>query len=1014
MQSPTTGVPASGSDSSSTDRWCLRQHQFQPAQAGVDGALFALGNGALGIGGGLEEEDAPAGGCFHAGVYDTQAIHYHERFPGYARRNNTRVPLADGRRLRLRLDGVPVDLASCRWLHFQRSLDLHTGVLHRTSRLVTAQGHQLTIDAQRLVAPQSDVLAVRYTIAVDRDCDVQLESCIALADAATTRNDDPRIGVAADSRLVLEASGANDHATWVLQHARGSDIGVACAQCHHPDPEWTAAPVQASDADALGLTRHFQLRARARQTYALEIFTGYAVGAAGAQRGSLVEQACASVQQARSTGFAALRSARARATAAFWDHANVDIDIETDPTTVLALRFNLFHLWQSASRDPRYGTAAKGLTGEGYEGHCFWDTEAFALPMMVFTAPQIARAMLGFRYAQLDAARAHARELNHPTGALFPWRTIAGNECSAHYPTGSAAYHINADIAYALGLYLDATDDVALLLEGGAELLFETARIWPQVGNFDSLRGDGFGIFGVTGPDEYTVLVNNNFYTNRMAQQHLRRAVAVWNRLRDIQPDALNALAKRLKLHENEVQHWHRIAQAMLLPIEPALGVFAQDDGFLHKPHWPHPIDGDGTRPLLLDCHPLTLYRHQVCKQADVVMALVLAGDGLDTAIKRRSFDYYEAITTHDSTLSPASHAIVASELGLQDKALGYFQAALRMDLDNRHSNTGHGVHMAAMAGSWLALTWGFGGMRVVDGELAFSPSLPPGWRGYAFTVQWRGSSLRVDVDKTGARYRLLSGPRQSVIDGDQRLHLSAPAQSRTDAPTVFPRPCQALIFDLDGVLTDTAQLHYHAWKRLADEIGVVFTANDNHRLKGVDRNASLEIILERATRRYSSAEKSALAARKNDYFQQLISEIGPEQLFLGVERLLRAARARGLRIALASSSRNATTIVRRLGIIGYFDTIVDAGAIARAKPAPDIFLAAAAALNVEPQACIGIEDAAAGIVALKAAQMPSVGIGDKDELAEADVVLPSIAAFALESFVAAPDTVSSATGATA
>nr|MBA2239034.1 beta-phosphoglucomutase [Lysobacter sp.] len=557
---------------------------------------------------------------------------------------------------------------------------------------------------------------------------------------------------------------------------------------------------------------------------------------------------------------------------------------------------------------------------------------------------------------------------------------------------------------------LDATEDVDFMLEAGAEMLFETARIWPQVGHFDRRRGGSFGIHGITGPDEYSALVDNNFYTNRMAQQHLLRAAAVWKQLSSSHPRELAALAARLALDASEVQVWERAAESMQLPYDEEHGIYAQDDAFLNSPRWDFAANATD-RPLLLVCHPLTLYRHQICKQADVVMALVLAGNGFDRARKRRSFDYYEAVTTHDSTLSAPVFGILASELGRHEQARRYFDESLQVDLDDRHGNTHHGIHMAAMAGSWLGLAWGFAGLRVTDGELSFSPTMPSGWRRYELSMRWRGRRLKLETSAHGTRYSLMEGaPLQIRADGRTVLLLPGEGENVAFAATDesaeaeskmhFPRHCRALIFDLDGVLTDTARVHYRAWKRLADEIGVAFDETVNERLKGVDRMRSLEIILERAARQYTNDEKREFAARKNGYYVDMIVALGPEDLFSGARDLLGAARAAGLRVGLASASRNAATLLQQLGIADAFDVVVDAATVEHPKPHPEIFLAAARALNVAPADCIGIEDAAAGVAAIKSAGMAAIGIGSETELAQADAVLPSIGALRLDTFV--------------
>jgi beta-phosphoglucomutase len=1001
-----TGTDDADGASAPDPRWCLRQTAFDVASQGRDASLFALANGSLGVRGDFEEAAAPGAGCYLAGFYERHPIAFHERLPGFARNTDTRVPVGDGTRIAIALGDEMVDPAACEWLDFERVLDLRTGAVRRRSVLRTPQGATIGIDAERVVSADDDVLSIRFGVrAIDYDGTVTLISRLGAGQRAAAQGDDPRIGVAGDDSVDSTVVRADADAAILTQRTRRSGIALACAQTHRLAGDGLAFVDAAGDGDRA--SQRFRATLRSGDAVTLEKTVAYACADGTPDLAPLIARAAETAARASTDGHAAQATRRADALAAFWQGAGLAVD--ADPAIEQALRFNLFHLAQSASRSAAHGTAAKGLTGEGYEGHCFWDTEVFVLPVMALTAPPVARAMLGWRHRTLDAARANAREMNHATGALYPWRTIAGAECSAHYPSGSAAYHINADIAYAIGLYLDATDDVGFLLEAGAEMLFETARIWPQAGHFDPLRGGAFGIHGVTGPDEYTALVDNNFYTNRMAQRHLLRAVAVWERLSAQHPDALAALAARLALSQAEVDDWRRIAGAMQLPVDATLDLYAQDDTFLHKPRWDFAAHASD-RALLLDCHPLTLYRHQVCKQADVVMALVLAGDGLDPDRKRRSFDYYEAITTHDSTLSPAIHGILASELGLDDAAQRYFDGALRIDLDDLHGNTGHGVHMAAMAGSWLALGWGFAGLRIVDGVPGFAPRLPSGWRGYRVGLQWRGRRLEIAVASDAVTYRLHGdaltiahhGARVALSpDRETRVALHAPSATPAPRAAAFPRPCRALIFDLDGVLTDTAHVHYVAWKRLADEIGVPFDETVNRRLKGIDRMASLDILLERADRGYDAAEKSALAERKNGYYRDAIERFGPDDLFDGVRTLLADARHRGLRIALASASRNAGLLLERLGIADAFDVVVDAARIARAKPAPDIFLAAATALGIAPNACIGIEDAAAGVAAIRAAGMAAIGIGDAHELAAADAVLPAIGALRLDDFIA-------------
>jgi alpha,alpha-trehalose phosphorylase len=436
------------------------------------------------------------------------------------------------------------------------------------------------------------------------------------------------------------------------------------------------------------------------------------------------------------------------------------------------VRFNQFHLLQSVGRDGRTNIAAKGVTGEGYEGHYFWDTEIYVFPFFLFSKPEIARALLQYRYTILPKARERARQMGHERGALYPWRTIAGEECSAYFPAGSAQYHINADIAYSIRLYLQATGDFDFIAQQGAEIVLDTARIWIGIGSYD--RQQRFCINAVTGPDEYTAIVNNNYYTNAMARMHMTFAADVAERLRTERPADYARVAASIGLDDEEIAAWRAASSAMRLPYDEALGIHEQDDSFLSKKTWDFANTPKENYPLLLHYHPLVIYRHQVCKQADVVLALLLLSNEFSLDDKRRDFDFYERVTTHDSSLSSCIFSMVASEVGYHDKAYAYFMETARLDLDNTHGNTEYGVHTAAMAGTWLGVAYGFAGMRLDGGGLRFAPVLPEKWRGYRFKAHVHGALLEVEVDGAGTSYRLLQGEGLRFSHRGREVELTA------------------------------------------------------------------------------------------------------------------------------------------------------------------------------------------------------------------------------------------------
>jgi alpha,alpha-trehalose phosphorylase len=450
------------------------------------------------------------------------------------------------------------------------------------------------------------------------------------------------------------------------------------------------------------------------------------------------------------------------------------------------VRFNLFQLLQASARAEGLGVAAKGVTGRGYEGHYFWDTEIYVVPFLVHTQPAWARQLLEFRCGMLPAARERAREVGH-RGALYPWRTITGAEASAWYAAGTAQYHINADIAYAMHQYNRVTGDLGFMLDQGAEVVVETARFWMELGFFSERRDGRFSINGVTGPDEYTTVVDNNAYTNLMAKENLEIAVRVIEWLRGADPDAHASLAATLGLTEAEVDSWRRAAEQMYVPRHEELGIVLQDEHFLERKRWDFAGTPRDKHPLLLHFHPLELYRHQVIKQTDVVLATYLVGHHFSDEEKRRTFDYYDPLTTGDSTLSACVQSVIASEVGYPEAALEYFLAASRVDLDDAHGNTADGIHVASCGGTWLALVAGFGGLRDADGEIRFRPQLPAGWERLRFRVEVRGQLIEVDMTPGETGYRLVEGRGLLISHCGEQLRLTPGAPVRRAAEDELP-----------------------------------------------------------------------------------------------------------------------------------------------------------------------------------------------------------------------------------
>jgi len=936
-----------------------------PDATGVEAAaLFALANGLCGVEG-VIDECAAAPCAYLPDAYVSRPITYHESFPGYATATDTRVACPSPLLLRLHIDGQPVDFGAAELTSTESVLDFTTGTLQRASRWTLGNGRTLEIAVERIV-PLDGRACVASRIHI-RPVDFAggfqawLTYGAEVEGASGVEADDPRISARMQPQWTISSPLPGDNPS-VTRFAQ--DVAHLAYRQHVACPTAQVAAVHAGHV----------VRSEVVAGGTLTIDRVVAMACA---RGRPVDLVAIGGPE---TGFAAIAEGQRAAVQSLWDSAGFAID--GDDALAEALRFDLFQLHQSASRDPDHSIGAKGLTGEGYEGHYFWDAETFMLPVLALQAPEKARTLLAYRVGKLDRARAHAKALGHRRGALYPWRTIAGDECSSHYPTGSAQYHINGDIAYALALYVAATGDEAFRAEA-AEMLFETARMWMEIGAFDPRRGGAFCIHGVTGPDEYSALVDNDFYTNAIARRHLAYAADTAEQLRA--RDEFATLAAAINLDDGEVAGWRKAADAMWLPVDPALGINPQDDAFLGRPELPGlATSGDRHGPLLMRYHPMILFRHQVAKQGNVVQAMAMDLVEMPLSQQRRNFDYYGRVTTHDSTLSSVSFAIAAARLGDEAAALGFMRECAFVDLENRHGNTSHGLHMAALAGSWLTLAQGWGGLRLDGAVPAFRPQLPGAWTGYSFRLQWRGSTIELVVDGTGCTYRLLAGGPLDIVDHGRAVRVG-------QEPVRMSRPARkGVIFDLDGVLTDTAEDHYHAWQALADAHGLIFDREANHRLKGVDRAGSLRLILDHSGVWVEPDAFGAMLAEKNEIYRARLAAYSPANLFAGVSELFDGLRAAGLKIGLASASRNAPDVVRLLGIADQFDFIADAGAVEHAKPAPDIFLACADGMGLSPDQCIGVEDARAGITAIHAAGMAAIGIGSEEALPDADLNVPA------------------------
>ncbi|MER6277988.1 glycoside hydrolase family 65 protein [Streptomyces sp900105245] len=762
--------------------WCLRETELNLEVLAQSESVFALSNGHIGWRGNLDEGE-PHGlpGAYLNGVHERHPLPYAEAGYGYPESGQTMINVTDGKIIRLLVDDHPCDLRYGQLLEHERVLDFRTGVLSRTARWTSPGGRTVRITSRRLVSfAQRAVAAVVYEVEpVDGPASVAVQSELVANEQLPTITGDPRVAAATRSPLVGEEYFAQDTRLRLVHRTEASALRVGAAADHLVEgpgsTRWTAQ----CEPDVSRLTVTADLEPG--QPLRLVKFVAY--GWSGERSLPAVhDQVDGAVAAAVSTGWDGLVAAQRAYLDRFW--AGADVEVEGDAQIQQAVRFALFHVLQAAARGENRAIPAKGLTGTGYDGHSFWDTESYVLPLLTFTAPEAVAPALRWRHGTLPAARERARQLGL-AGAVFPWRTIEGAECSAYWPAGTAAFHINADIANAAVRYVMVSGDEEFDRGEGLDLLVDTARLWRSLGHHDA--AGVFHIDGVTGPDEYSAIARDNLYTNLMARQNLVAAADAVTR----HPDR----AAELGVDDEETAVWRDAAARMAMPYNDTLGVHEQSAGYTHFQRWDFEATPPENYPLLLHYPYFDLYRKQVVKQADVVLAMLEFPNAFTEEQKARNFAYYEALTVRDSSLSACCQAVLAAETGHLRLAYAYLGEAALMDLDDLEHNTRDGLHIASLAGTWIALVSGFGGMRRHIGEdgrpdlLGFAPRLPEALSRVAFTVLMRGRRLKVDIGPTHVRYRLVEGEPLEVLHHGEPLTVTAGAPVERPVPPAAARP---------------------------------------------------------------------------------------------------------------------------------------------------------------------------------------------------------------------------------
>lgn len=719
--------------------WIIEFNELENDELLKNESIFNTANGYIGVRGNFEEgykkEYTTVHGTFLNAFYDLVPIKYGEKAYAFPEIMEKLVNVIDTQKIDLLLGDEKFSLFEGELKSFRRYLDMKSGIYKREIHWISLKGKEAKINITRMASlNRLELFVINYEVErLNFDDEITIVSYVNGDVKNYTNENDPRVGGEFAKLLRVKDVEIKNDFMQITSKTLTSNALMSATSYNKTNNSCKREFVQAEEEikEVIKFNNEKKIS-----------LTKYNIYSDSFRHKDPKEKGYKLLKELVQVDFETLKLEQKEYLDDFWKIA--DIEIDGDLSLQQGLRYNLYQLLQSAGKDDISNIAAKGLSGEGYEGHYFWDTEIYILPFFNLCNPKLAKNLLKYRYSILDSARKRAIEMGHKKGAAYPWRTIAGRECSGYFPAGTAQYHINADIAYSYIQHYLVTKDIEFIKEFGAEVLFETARIWIEIGHF---YNNEFRIDDVTGPDEYTAIVNNNFYTNSLAKYNLNWAAKIYELLEKEDKPKLRELCNKINLENNEVSLWKEASEKMYLPYDEDLNIDAQDDTFLKKEVWDFKGTGKDKYPLLLNYHPLTIYRYQVLKQADTVLAHFLL-DGISPMDRvKNSYDYYEKITTHDSSLSCAVYSIMASKVGYKEKAYDYFIETARLDLDNTHSNTKDGIHTANMGGTWMSIVFGFGGLRIKEEGIMLNPKLPENWNKLSFKFKYKSSIVSVNIE---------------------------------------------------------------------------------------------------------------------------------------------------------------------------------------------------------------------------------------------------------------------------
>lgn len=755
--------------------WNITEEEFLLKNNYRNETTFSLANGYIGTRGTFEEAydfDVETGleGNFVNGFYESENIRYGEWNFGFPTESQSLLNLPNAKIIKLFIEDEEFSMLTGEIEDYNRVLHMKEGRITRDLIWVSPKGKKVKISISRFVSfNNKNLMEIRYKVTpLNFSGNLKFISAIDANVENHTRKTNPLVDYGPFGKRL-----ANDYIDSIKDElyyegiTLNSELSIACGALNKISSE-NFIRKNFKNYELCGVSYEFY--AKENEEIILDKFIAYSTS---------LDMNCEKLHgfiktvlsDAEEKGYIEAEREQKEYVEEFWRTA--DVIIEGDNALQQGIRFNLFHLMQSAGRDGKTGMGAKGLSGEGYEGHYFWDTEMYVLPVFVYTKPDLAKKLLDYRYFTLDKARERARVLGHDKGALYPWRTINGEEASTYFPLGTAQYHINADIAYAFKLYVDVNDDFHYLKDKAAEVLCETARVWADVGSFSEYVGNKYCICAVTGPDEYNAIVDNNFYTNLMARENLRDAIWALNKIKEKDQLAYDNFVKKIDLKDEEIEYWKKIIENMYFPYDEKRGVYPLDDGFMKRKPWDDSKIPKEKRHLLYEnYHPLFIFRQRMSKQADAILAMYLHSNLFSIDELRRNYDFYQEVTLHHSSLSTCIFGILASQIGYDEEAYKYFSQSARMDLDDYHNNFYAGIHAANMAGTWQGIVNGFAGLRTNKGILELNPTIPKEWNAYSFKIFYKKNLLEIKISKDEIEIRLLEGENLELYVYGEKVYL--------------------------------------------------------------------------------------------------------------------------------------------------------------------------------------------------------------------------------------------------